>query len=846
MSLPMLAFVLALQAPKPIDLNTDGPYDAAVPRPERVLGYELGSRITTFRDQEMVVQGIANAARARVRAFEYGKSVQGRPLRILAFSSPRNIERLEAIRKAHLEIAEGRDPGLENLPAIVWINQTIHGNEPASFESGMALMYTLAASRSAKVQKWLDDSVIIVNPVYNPDGHERFAVYYNSISRNSGEPGSFELQEPSVIHGRSNQYRFDMNRDRVAFSQAETRQEFAEFLRWRPQIYVDQHGQANTYFFPPEPMSINQNVDRARNYKWTDIVGRNIGRRFDERGFQYYIGDVFDLYFPGYLDSSTTLSGAIGMTHETDGGKYLAQNREDGSILTLRRGVEKHFVSAMAVIEASAANRKALLESCLAFKRKVVSGEAAGKFQRVVLVSDDPRPLVRLQQQIARAGIKSSFATAKFSQPDANDYWSDRRGVQEFPAGSLVVDMAQSQGAFAKALFEPGQNFEKEFIDQQLAKLKSAPEGEDYPGPESPEFYDLTGWSLPYAHNLKAWWCESRPAISVADALPPAPKRPEAPSTIGYAIPYRDQDDILAVFDALAAGVRGTAIRNAMTVGGRDYPAGTFVFVADRNEEGYESKLRAAANRRGAEVVPLTSSYPDRERYGPGSESIKLLRKPKIGIVFGNQANLAQVGSLWWTFDHAFQLPFTALSSTALNGDLSAYTAIIVPQGAGVTLTPKLREWVSGGGTIVATEGLNWALGNNGFTTLRAKDGDFNYIPGTLFRAELDPRSFLSYGYERPKEGKIPLAVPYAGDEYLEVRKEGGSFVAFADDDKPKLLSGWAWPDQTEKALRGTVWLQDVPVGSGHAILFTWNPTDRAMWPGLHKLLLNAILFGPS
>ena len=71
--------------------------------------------------------------------------------------------------------------------------------------------------------------------------------------------------------------------------------------------------------------------------------------------------------------------------------------------------------------------------------------------------------------------------------------------------------------------------------------------------------------------------------------------------------------------------------------------------------------------------------------------------------------------------------------------------------------------------------------------------------------------------------------------------------MKFSDDEKAtKLLSGWSWPEDSEKALNGSVWLQDTPVGRGHAILFIYDPTARAMWPGLNKLLLNAMLIGPG
>lgn len=842
----MFAALLIAIAP-PLDFYADGPYETSVPRPESLLGYTIGSRVTTYREQERVVLGIANGASARVRAIEYGKSVEGRPLRIFAVTSAANMKRLDAIRADMAKLADGdaTPERLANTPAIVWINECIHGNEPASFESAMPLLYNLAASKGKSIEGMLNDVVVIVNPVYNPDGHERFAVWSNSIAVGASTPNAYEQSEPGVIHGRTNHYRFDMNRDRVSFSQDETRQEVAEFLKWNPQVYVDQHGQVDTYFFPPNPMSVNVNVDRARLNKWTDVIGRETAKAFDAKGYLYYVKDQFDLYYPGYLDSYTSLAGAIGMTHETDGGKQLAKMRNDGTVVTFRQGIEKHFTSALAVIRATAKNRKELVSSFTSYKRKWVTGEAAGKFRRVVVTSEDPRAIERLRVQLVRAGVKSAVAAKPFTQNDAHDYWSEAKGTQAFPAGSLIVDIGQTQGAIAKSLLEPGSDFEPEFLKAQREKPKTAPEGETYPGPEGSEFYDLTGWSLPYAFNLKAWWCESAPTVETLPTAGPNPMGSLSPSPVGYALRYLDQDDALAAMEASAEGVRGLVTNRPMRVGSVSLPRGTFLFLAERNEEGWVETLKKAAAKRGATLVPLTTAYPEEGRVGPGSDYVKPLRAPKIGVVFGRDGALAQAGSLWYLMDKEFKFGFTPLNESALSGDLSEYTSIVLPYGVRVTASPKLKEWVQAGGNLVVLENVSWAIGANGFVELEAQKDETPSLPGSLFRAKLDPRSALSYGYPTATDGTIQIAVPIGGDTFYKTRKQGGSIVTIdADASKSQLLSGWTFGDKSEKALAGTVWLQDAPLGGGHVVLFTQDPTARAMWPGLHKMLLNAMFLG--
>ncbi|RYG63426.1 hypothetical protein EON77_20950, partial [bacterium] len=309
-----------VSAPKGEDFLAYGPYEAPEVGPERTLGYALGSRITTYRDQERALDAIAARFPRRVRRIDYGRSVEGRPLRVYAIGSEANLARWDEVLAQNARVAAGGAPP-RDLPAIVWINETIHGNEPASFESAMGLVYNLAASRSVEITGALQNALVVVNPCYNPDGHERFAVHYDSVARGDDAPGNYEAGEPSAIYGRVNHYRFDMNRDRISMTQDETRQEVALFLKVRPHVYVDQHGQVENYFFPPNPMAVHAGTDRARVEKWTDTFGRATAAKFDANGWSYFTRQEFDLFYPGYLDSFTTLSGAIGMTHETDGGK---------------------------------------------------------------------------------------------------------------------------------------------------------------------------------------------------------------------------------------------------------------------------------------------------------------------------------------------------------------------------------------------------------------------------------------------------------------------------------------------------------------------------------------------
>jgi hypothetical protein len=624
-----------------------------------------------------------------------------------------------------------------------------------------------------------------------------------------------------------------MNRDRVSFSQKETQEEVALMQSWRPQIYLDQHGQVSNYFFPPNPMSINANVDRSRLNKWTDILGRACAKAFDQTGWSYFIKDEFDFYYPGYLDAHSALSGAIGITHETDGGKELYKTRDDGSVVSLREGAAKHMTTALACIQAASGKKQELLTDWATYKRKAVTGEFAGSFKRAIFKSRDINELTRLRDQLLRTGVVSTLVSSN-ETINATSFWNGKQEDVSCVGPTLIVDMAQEYGPIAKALIEKASDFEKEFVDAQMKKKASAPEGEQYPGADGIEFYDMTGWALPYSHNLKAWYTDDVRSIQPNVKSMRVMALPD--SEVGYVMPYTSQESVLAAADLAAAGVKISFMRSDMKLGGQTFDRGSFVIFKIRNGEDLKTKLQHEIDTRHVAFESLPTSYPDSGREGPGNR-LSAVQAPRIGLVFGNGSQMTSSSGVWFTLEKVFKVPFVSLSTQALNTNsiLNSYSVLIAPRGSAAASNTKVKEWVKEGGVLIL---FGDSLANvntfvNGWET--------RSMPGSIFRAKLETRSVLSCGYEGDE-----IAVPVEGSTFPKARKEGGGIVKFAEGDAKKLLTGWTWGDETEKALAGAVWLHDEPSGQGHIVWFAADPCERAMWPGLHKLLLNSMVLLPG
>src|SRR5215207_9311667 len=297
------------------DFYTRGPYRQQVPRPQSILRYDVGDFHTNYALMERVITAVAAAAPDRVRVFDIGLTNEYRMQHVVAVSAPENIARLDAIRANLKRLSDPRtlspaESGrlVSATPVALWLQYTIHGNESASFEAMMQVLYQLAASEAPATLDILQNRAALIIFCANPGGHERCVTWYNSFGVGDPEPSAAEHDEPWSVYGRVNRYRFDLNRDNIATSQAETRNMQRAFLDWNPQVAVDHHGQPSQFFFPPAALPVNPNLPPEQTERWLAAFGRANAAQFDQRNWDFYVRDVFDLFYPGYWDSWPALN----------------------------------------------------------------------------------------------------------------------------------------------------------------------------------------------------------------------------------------------------------------------------------------------------------------------------------------------------------------------------------------------------------------------------------------------------------------------------------------------------------------------------------------------------------
>ncbi len=583
------------------DFYTRGPYRTNVPTPQTLLRYDVGDHHTTYAQMEKVIEEIAKAASDRVRIFDIGTTNEHRMQHVVAISAPENISRLDEIKAGTARLTDPRKTSKADAeqiarinPATAWMAYTIHGNESASFEALMQVIYQLAASNEPATLDILKNTVVLIVTGENPDGHERFATWYNSVAMGSPDRLAIEHREPWAIWGRVNHYRFNLNRDTLAMTQKETRNMQKAYAEWNPQLAVDHHGQPSQYFFPPTSLPHNPNLPQEFFTKWEAIYGKANAAAFDKNNWDYYVRDVFDAFYPGYWDMYPSLNGAIGMTYETDGGgpKGLKWTRDDGTIVTFRSSIAKHFVASMTTLEANAKNKTDRLRDFYAFRAKGMADHAKSKIKRVIIVPDTDRiKAAEMVETLHRSNIEVKVAGSSFTSNTAHSYMEKDAPAQTrtFPAGSYIIDLDQPQRIFIKSILEQDTPQDKAFVDDNMARFRrNQMRGKGTPK-EDYGFYDITAWSLPLALGVNAWWTEDTGSFAgslvTSEYVQNAKKGSVSGgrAQIAYVIPYETDSVGGFVLRLLQGGHKVAVATRPLNAGGRNWRQGTFVIRVSRN-----------------------------------------------------------------------------------------------------------------------------------------------------------------------------------------------------------------------------------------------------------------------
>lgn len=829
--------------------------DSSIPTPSEFLGYELGTEYTFHHKVMAYFEELAKAS-GKLTFQEYGRTYEGRALTYAIITSEGNHGRLDEIQEQNLKIAN--DPGSVQVgeePVVVWLSYNVHGNEPSSSEAAMQTAYRLVAGIDPETQNWLENTVVIIDPMLNPDGRDRYVYWYKSSRANILNTNYEDLEHDEIWPGgRTNHYWFDLNRDWVWLIHPESAGRIKVYQQWMPQVHLDFHEQGfnNNYFTMPGTTPRNHELPEDYEY-WADVFGRGAITEFDKANVNFETRERFDFFYPGYGSSYPSIMGGIGMLAEQGGhsmgGRAVETN--DGYVLTLRQRVFDHYKNGVSVVKTSSDNREALLRY---FQNARSQSAQKGNTKAYILPNNPNDYTYDVVNLMLKQGVEVEQAQEAFTVRNAYNYWDGSSSSRRFDEGDFIIKTDQPAHLFINTLFR-----------RQLEIKDSV-------------MYDMSTWSIPLAYNLDAAWTTSNVGVSTSsvDAELNSPNGVSSGNaTYAYVVDWNQRHAPKALAKLWDNGYKVRSSLKGFTKDGIDYSRGSLVVLLGRNRHKSSSihaDMRSIAEEAQVNITGFNTGRMD-EGSDLGSPSMRPIAEPKVGLLMDAGFSSYTAGQLWFLFDQWTEFGISRIRSDRMGGNLrlSEYNVILMPGGFGLNrimnenTREQLTAWVRNGGTLIGTESSgSWLTkGQSGISSMELfeeeedKDDDkvepaaytrymdredstgLRRIPGSAFKAKIDNSHPLAFGMSDKlyslkfrTDGIKPDPSFHTVGHYL---KEPGEVLAsgYASPENKKLASGMAFAA-----------VQDM--GQGQVVILLDNTQYRMFWVGPARLVQNAVMLVPG
>jgi len=815
--------------------------------PSEFLGYELGDNFTYHHRVVSYFQHVADAV-PNIKIIPYGQTYEQRPLLVAVISSQENINDIENIRLDNLKRA-GLIKGSKSKRkvGIVWLSYNVHGNEANSTEAAMKTLYALTDKNNKEIQAWLQNTVVILDPCINPDGRDRYANWFRMTANRwpDVDPLSREHREPWP-GGRTNHYYFDLNRDWAWQTQIESQSRIKLYNQWLPHIHVDFHEQGvnNPYFFAPASEPFHEYItDWQREFQ--TMIGKNHAKYFDKNNWLYFTKEVFDLLYPSYGDTYPTYNGAIGMTYEQAGHSRggLAVQTEDGDTLTLKDRLTHHYTTGLSTIEVASNNVDRMLNEFSKFFENGKKNPPGIYSAYIISKTNNSDKLKDLKSWLDTNGIEHGLVSSSKSLK-AYSYLSGKSEQLKVSKGDMIITAKQAKSVLVQILFEP-----------QTALRDTMT-------------YDITAWSIPYVYGLESYAVKSDIKASSARSFSSKNKILNK-LPYAYILPWKSIHDVKFLAYLFKHNIVTRVSEEAFSLDGYEYSRGTLVITRKGNEKygsEFDKIINKGAEQFDREIVAASTGFVSKGK-DFGSSSMRVVKRPKIGLVSGDGVGSSHYGEVWHFFERQIEFPVTVLR-TDYFADIPKYNfdVLIFPSGSHNYLDKEaingLHHWVRSGGRLILMESsLDKFVDKKGFSlkkfanndekTLSEKKNEKRNLSERLSLYKDRQRSQLSknaYGsiVKVKMDNSHPLAFGY-DNEYFSLKLRNSRYAYLPKGwnvgtilDSTSIVSGFVGYKAQENFRESMVFgVEDL--GRGRIIYMADNPLFRGFWYNGKLLFGNAV-----
>ena len=701
-----------------------GDYEDNIDHPSQFLDFNYGDRVAS---PEQITNALGKWSKqsSKLKVVEYARTHEDRPLHAVFISSSNNLNNLNNIKNNISKLSDARKTSdreaaqiINNLPAVAWMAYSIHGNETSGADAAMGVIYHLIASKDEDILNMLDEMIIIIDPLMNPDGRARFA---KNLEQYRGTAPNYDDQ--SLLHtgdwpyGRTNHYYFDLNRDWLYLTQPETQGRVALINQWRPQILVDGHemGSQDTFMTGPPREPINKNIDTDL-IKWGNVFAQDQATAFDENNWRFYTGEWHEDLYPGY-SFYVQFRGTLGILYEQSRMAEDGVKRPEGTIQSYKESVHHQFISTLTNLNTLLINTKSIYKDYWDGRKYNISKESiyADKTY-VVLPTNNKGRLNTLVEKLMAQDIEIYQNSKPINSSNVLKQNGDIEESFVIPVGSMIIPNNQPEAPLIAAFLEFDADINKAvLIEEKQKRLRNG----------SSIMYDTTAFNFTMMYGL--------PAITVPENISNNLK-PWAPSSViqevnedalMWAVDGDDDRSVAFAARLMEQDVQVRIIDKESNLSDHNLTRGSVAVIAMDNPEykNLYNVVKKTATDLDVSVVSIESGFGSEELPDWGGRHFRLLNKPQIAILSHEGFNSYDVGVSWWSLDHHLGIRHSQLNSSLLSyGDLRRYNTIILPSGnpdIGNYSKEILIDWVKQGGTLIA---------NNRAARLIASSGDFGDV----------------------------------------------------------------------------------------------------------------------
>jgi hypothetical protein len=832
----ILAPIFCLNAQVQMDyyLNDMSQYNSSIPTPESVIGHQVGEFHVSHDKLSHYVQELSKSSK-RVKLVKRGKTYENRTSWLMIITSESNHSNLEEIRQQHLRLSDSKNIDIDtsNMPIVVYQGFSVHGDEPSGSNASLLLMYHLLASDSDETKELLDNTVILLDPSFNPDGLQRFSQWANMNKNQSLNPDPSDREYNQYWpRGRTNHYWFDLNRDMLPNQLPETNAKIETFTKWMPNILTDHHemGTNSSFFFQPGVPERKNPLISDLNQALTKEIGTYHEDALNKIGSLYYSEESYDDFFFGKASTYPDANGSIGILFEQGSSRGHIQESVNG-ILTFPFTIRNQLTAAFSTLKAAQNMRVKLLNYMKGFYDDQI--DPANKYESIIFGKEKDKSTVHHLAEVLNSH-KIKFNTLS-QDVEVN-------GTKYSKENSYIVPLNQPKRTLIRAMFDTQTSFNDSL------------------------FYDVSAWTFPLAFNVNYDKTDrfnkpGRLGIKSEEVqnLERITGSVDDKSDYAYLFEPHDYYAQAAVYELIKNGLRVKTATRTFAINGENFDYGTYMVSVQNqslNSDEIYNLLVDVSSRTGINIKSQSTGIT--EGIDLGSNNFEIVKEPKIGLIVGEGIRSYDAGEIWHLLDTRFNIPITKLDVSDLGYiDLSRYTHIILPdysegyqyQSTGGNINKnQINDYIEDGGNLIAyRNSVKWVSSNLSeidFHTneITADDVTFSerqsffgaqQTGGAIFNSIIDKSHPVNFGIESN-------SLPLFRNSNVYMTKSEQSFNNPIVYSSSPLMSGYI-SEENLSLLKKSTPFKVIRSGKGKILLMTDNTNFRAFWFGTNRILLNML-----